>query len=403
MSMGWPEFKSLLATERLPTALVDLDALERNTDRLARHLEGHRTGLRIASKSIRHVGLMRRILERGGAAFQGIMCFSVEEAAFLMQEGLDDLLVAYPTLQASALKALSQAVATHAGRVHVVVDCVAHLQALRRAVDEGGGGVGIILELDVSYRPLGDTLHIGARRSPLRTVEDVVALAHAARTLGLEVRGVMAYEAHIAGFPDQNPFQRMMNPVSRGVRALGMPYAARLRSEVVAALASEGFALDIVNGGGTGTVAMTASEAAVTEVTAGSGFFCGHLFDYYRDLDLEPAAYFALEACRRSDEGFVTCQGGGYVASGAPGEDRLPLPWLPKGLKYVGTEGAGEVQTPLDTSKASSAIELGEPVIFRHAKSGELAERFARFLLIREGERIVAREPTYRGQGQCFF
>ena len=154
----------------------------------------------------------------------------------------------------------------------------------------------------------------------------------------------------------------------------------------------------MVNGGGTGSVSTTTSEAVVTEVAAGSGFLCSHLFSYFSGLELEPALFFALEACRRSDAGMVTCHGGGLVASGEPGWDRLPVPWLPRGLAYVSLEGAGEVQTPL-TGAADVAV--GDPVIFRPAKAGEPAERFSVYLLV--SGNTVAREPTYRGMGQCFL
>ena len=371
-----------LAGQRLPAALVDLDALERNVDRIAGRLNGKRC--RVASKSVRHVGLLTRILERGGPAFQGLMCFTAEEAVFLAEQGFDDLLVAYPTTQKAQLEALAACPAT----THVVVDCEEHLALLPP-------GVGAILELDVSYRRGG--LHLGARRSPLRRPEQVVALARSARERGVEVTGLMAYEGHVAGLPDENPFSRAMNPVRRALKSLSVPDIARLRRATVEALRAEGFELGLVNGGGTGSVRTTVAEEVVTEVTAGSGFLCSHLFSWYRELDLEPAALFALEVCRVSDEGFGTCLGGGYVASGEPGWDRLPLPVWPEGLEYLQMEGAGEVQTPL-----RGRLRVGDTVLFRHAKAGELAERFDAYHLVR-GAGIEATEPTYRGQGGCFL
>src|SRR5262249_5141874 len=103
---------------------------------------------------------------------------------------------------------------------------------------------------------------------------------------------------------------------------------------------------------------------------------------------------------RRPGPGFVTCQGGGFIASGAPGPDRLPRPYLPAGLRLTGMEGAGEVQTPLVVPEGVE-VELGAPVIFRHAKAGELAQPFTTCLLVR-GNRVEARVPTYRGAGHCF-
>jgi D-serine deaminase-like pyridoxal phosphate-dependent protein len=140
---------------------------------------------------------------------------------------------------------------------------------------------------------------------------------------------------------------------------------------------------------------------ALTEVTAGSGFLASHLFDGFRGLDLTPAAYFALEVVRRPTERIVTCHGGGYVASGASGRDRLPVPALPAGLRLLSLEGAGEVQTPLELPRGRT-LRLGDPVFFRHAKAGELAEHFTEYLLVR-GSRLEGRVPTYRGLGKCFL
>src|SRR6202035_4682358 len=103
----------------------------------------------------------------------------------------------------------------------------------------------------------------------------------------------------------------------------------------------------IVNGGGTGSLDANAREPALTEIAVGSGFLASHLFDAYRGLALRPAAFFALPVSRKPTSDIVTCHGGGWVASGAPGVDRLPLPVLPAGLSLLELEGAGEVQTPL--------------------------------------------------------
>jgi len=387
------ELLSLLEGERLPCALVDLDAVDRNVDRIRSRLNGKR--LRTASKSVRHVGLLERILRRGGPDFQGLMCFTAEEAIFLAGQGFDDLLVAYPTLQHGVLTRL----AATGKKVSVVADCREHLEALGRAGRDAGCALKAVLELDVSYRR--GPLHLGVRRSPIRSPADAVKMARLTREIaGVELGGIMAYEAHVAGVPDASPFAPAMNPLKRAMKALAMPEVRRLRADTVEALRADGFALEIINGGGTGSVHLTSTEEVVTEVTAGSAFICSHLFSAFVDLDLEPAAWFACEAVRRSDAGMVTCLGGGYVASGQPGWDKLPLPVQPPGLAYLSIEGAGEVQTPL--RNVPETLRLGDPVLFRHAKAGELAERFNEYLLLREG-RIASREPTYRGQGQCFL
>ncbi|WP_461029109.1 type III PLP-dependent enzyme domain-containing protein, partial [Streptomyces sparsus] len=159
--------------------------------------------------------------------------------------------------------------------------------------------------------------------------------------------------------------------------------------------------LEFVNGGGTGSVQHTAGEDCVTEIAAGSGLLMPRLFDNYTSFSGRPAALFAQPVVRRPGVGAVTVLGGGYPASGAPGADRLPTPYLPEGLRYDPQEGAGEVQTPLLGSAADDLL-LGDKVWFRHAKAGELAERFAEFHLV-EGERVTSTVPTYRGEGRTFL
>ena len=97
----------------------------------------------------------------------------------------------------------------------------------------------------------------------------------------------------------------------------------------------------------------------------------------------------------------VTVLGGGYLASGAADASRLPSPYLPAGLRLDGNEGAGEVQTPL-LGDAAAQLRVGDRVWFRHAKAGELCERFNELHLV-EGAAVTATALTYRGEGKAFL
>jgi D-serine deaminase-like pyridoxal phosphate-dependent protein len=139
----------------------------------------------------------------------------------------------------------------------------------------------------------------------------------------------------------------------------------------------------------------------VTEVAAGSGLFAPALFDRYRSFAPTPAAFFAIPVVRRPSPGVATALGGGYVASGPPARDRLPEPVYPPGLRLDPREGAGEAQTPL-LGPAADSLRVGDRVWMRHAKAGELCERFSSLFLV-SGERILEEVPTYRGEGRCFL
>jgi D-serine deaminase-like pyridoxal phosphate-dependent protein len=104
---------------------------------------------------------------------------------------------------------------------------------------------------------------------------------------------------------------------------------------------------------------------------------------------------------RKPAPSVATALGGGYLASGNGDPARLPAPWLPAGLRLDPEEGAGEVQTPL-LGPAASRLAIGDRVYLRHAKAGELCERFDALHLIEAGE-IVDVDPTYRGEGRTFL
>src|SRR5690606_4282332 len=144
----------------------------------------------------------------------------------------------------------------------------------------------------------------------------------------------------------------------------------------------------------------TVQEELVTEITVGSGFYSPGLFDHYESFSLAPALAFSLPVMRIPEEDIITCLGGGYIASGEAGQMKVPIPYLPHGLELLKHEGAGEVQTPLK-NKSQYSFEVGDSIIMRHAKAGEVCERFEKILLIKDNKRI-GEVPTYRGDGKTF-
>jgi D-serine deaminase-like pyridoxal phosphate-dependent protein len=391
-SAAWSRLRRAIAGEPLPCALVDLDAFDNNLARLLAPVRAAGKTMRPATKSVRVPDLLTRILEKGGATIRGLMTYSPRETLWLAERGFTDLLCAYPTVQRCDVEAL--AAASKRTVTRAVCDDVAQLEALDFAAERAGAELGVVVEIDLSYRPI-ERVHLGVRRSPLRTASDAVAFAErVAQFKHLRFDGVMGYEAHVAGVGDQSLAKRAMKRTARAV-------LERTRVDIDRALRDRGHAPAVFNGGGTGSITWSTKEAPLTEVTAGSGFLDSHLFDHYRDVPLVPAAYFALQVVRRPTQTIVTCAGGGYIASGAVGVDRLPIPALPEGAELLPLEGAGEVQTPVQWPPNVN-VALGDPLFFRHAKAGELAEHFAEYLLIR-GASVEGRAATYRGLGMCFL
>jgi D-serine deaminase-like pyridoxal phosphate-dependent protein len=391
---AYERLEAALAHVEPPFAVVDLDAFEHNAGDLVRRARGK--PLRVASKSVRCRALLRRALDRPG--FRGLMTFTLPETLWLHEHGFEDLLLGYPVTDRGALASLARIDAERPPAL--MVDSAEQLDLIDAAASVRRRPLRVCLEFDASLELAGGRARIGPKRSPLRTPEQARALARevVARP-GFELAGVMGYEGHVAGVGDSPP-----NPLlAAGVRAMqraAVAQVAERRAAVVAAV-REVADVPLVNGGGSGSIDTTAAEPVVTEITAGSGLLAPALFDRYRAFHPRPAALFCLPVVRRPDEKVATLLGGGYVASGAPGRDRLPQPHLPRGLKLTALEGAGEVQTPL-TGPGARALRTGDRVYLRHAKAGELCERFNALLLL-EGDRVVDEVPTYRGEGRAFL
>ncbi|TVT32256.1 amino acid deaminase/aldolase [Amycolatopsis rhizosphaerae] len=384
-----------LATKDLdpPLAVIDLAAFDANADDLLRRAEGR--PIRLVSKSLRCRYLIERALAKPG--FSGLMCYSLAEALWHVESGTcDDILVAYPTADRGALRRLAADERARAA-ITIMVDSAAHLDFVTAVLGPGHPEIRVCLELDASWRPLR-LVHVGTRRSPVFTPRQAAALARSvvARP-GFRLVGLMAYEGQIAGLPDATG--KRTDALVRWMQRRSARELARRRAEAVRAVRAIA-ELEFVNGGGSGSIELTLAEPAVTEAAAGSGLIGSTLFDGYTRFRPRPAALFALPVVHKPTARIATLFAGGYIASGPPSASRLPSPYLPAGLRLLPVEGAGEVQTPV-TGKPARDLRIGDRVWFRHAKAGELAERFTEYHIVEDG-RVVRTVPTYRGEQQNF-
>ncbi|MFG6194673.1 amino acid deaminase/aldolase [Nonomuraea sp. JJY05] len=381
-----------------PFAILDLAAMRANAADLVRRASGK--PIRVASKSVRSRPVLERILAMDG--FRGIMAFTLPEALWLASHGFTDILVAYPTADRHALAELAgdEDAARH---ITLTIDSTAHLDFTEAAVAgvRPRAELRTCIDIDAGYIAFGGKFRAGVLRSPIREPEEAADLAAAvAKRPGFRVAGLMAYEAQIGGVGDAPPANAAYTRAVRIMQALSARDLILRRGRIVNAV-RQITDLEFVNGGGTGSVERTVLEKAITEVAAGSGFFHPRLFDFYRRFTGHPAALFALPVVRRPSVDTVTVLGGGYLASGTPDPSRLPQPYLPAGLHYARDEGAGEVQTPL-LGQAAQDLRIGDRVWFRHAKAGEMCERFDALHLI-DGDTLVESVPTYRGEGRTFL
>lgn len=394
-SQGYEALAEATAGLEPPFAVIDVDALQANAQALVRRAAGK--PVRVATKSVRCRGISNAVLATYG--FRGILALTLPEALWLAED-CEDVVVGYPTTDAAALRQLAgdEKLAT---RVTIMIDAAAQLDLVEQIVGTQGHPIRVCVDLDASLELLGGRLHLGPRRSPVHSTEAAVALARdVVRRQGFMLVGLMAYEGQTAGVGDNAPGPLAKRLTVRAMQTVSVLELARRRAHVVDAVRRVA-PLEFVNGGGTGSIEQTVAEDAVTEVAAGSGLYCPTLFDTYRSFRPHPAAFYVLPVVRRPSPEFATVLGGGWVASGAVGADRLPTPSWPPGLTLTALEGAGEAQTPL-TGPGAAALRIGDRVFFRHAKAGELCERVDELHLVKGGT-IVGSLPTYRGEGKAFL
>lgn len=397
MDRDYQSYKKAFSGRLMPFAFVDLDLFDQNVASIL--VRSGAMQVCVATKSLRCIALLRRILS-ASPRFSFILAYSVREAVLLHESGFDHIRVAYPAMGEVEASGVVEVLAEGAD-ITLMVDAIEHVQHLERIGQRAQVTIPLCLDIDLSKDFPG--LHFGVRRSGITTPEQALALWRGIQACDrVRLDGVMGYEAQIAGVPDRpsgSAFERLVIP---WLKRRSLPEVASRRAKIVRALREAGCTLRFVNGGGTGSVESTIrEESIVTEVTVGSGFYAPTQFDHYDKFRPQPAAGFAIEITRKPIPGIYTCQGGGYVASGAPGWARVPQPYLPAGAKLLPLEGAGEVQTPIQYL-GPEHLELGDPVFLRHAKAGELCEHFNSLLLL-SGIAVSEEALTYRGMGKCFL
>lgn len=402
----WGAFTDATRDFSAPVVALSVEALANNAHDLTRRANG--TTIRVASKSIRVREILDAVLALPG--YRGVLAYTLDEAIWL-SETIDDIVVAYPSVNREAIAALGND-AHAASRVTVMIDSIDQLDLIDSVIAPSRRApIRVCLDFDASWQSklLGE---IGALRSPVHEPAALRRLAERVlQRAGFQLVGIMSYESQIAGVGDQPVGKPAKGMLMRAVQRQSAAELAERRADAVSRVRSIA-ELEFVNGGGTGSIERTAAESAITEIAAGSGLFGPHLFDNYRAFTPAPAVAFALDIVRRPNPTTVTALGGGWIASGVAGTDRLPQPVWPVGLRYSGREGAGEVQTPLIGSAAASMC-VGDRVWMRHTKSGEPMEHTNQVIPVRtvatstpsRQSAAAAGQPmlSYRGEGKCFL
>jgi D-serine deaminase-like pyridoxal phosphate-dependent protein len=391
-------YNKLFKTLQLPLAYCDINLLDKNINDIALRASGNNKTIRIASKSVRCTTILKRILN-ANPIYKGIMCFTGNEALFLSSNGFDDLLLGYPIVNIDEITNICKAT-KNGKKIILMVDCEEHLQLIDKIAKGENIVQPLCIDIDMSTNFPG--IHFGVMRSPLTSVDAAKKLVDAFdKYENISLNAVMGYEAQIAGLGENNPANGIKNYVIPFLKKKSIIDYTKRRKEIVEYIKSKNHQLDIVNAGGTGSIESSKQEDWVTEITVGSGFYSPALFDYYNSFKHQPAVGFAVQIVRKPKPNIYTCLGGGYIASGTTGIDKQPTPYLPENIKLTENEATGEVQTPCEYN-GSEPLNIGDTILFRHSKAGEICERFNQLYLIEDGK-IIVTVPTYRGEGKCFL
>jgi D-serine deaminase-like pyridoxal phosphate-dependent protein len=223
-----------------PALVVDLDVFEANVAAMAAILRGTGKTIRPHVKTHRTPELARRQLNDSAV---GITCATVGEAEAMVAAGLEDILVANEVVEPRKITRLVDL--ARRARIAVAVDDRQPVGALSQEAARIGVTLDVLIDVDV-------LLH----RCGVGSADEAIALARVIEgSPGLRLRGIMGYEGRLR-----------LRDEDRAGRIAGA-YAAM--GEVVAALRSAGFAIDVVSGAGTSTLREAIADPTITEIQAG--------------------------------------------------------------------------------------------------------------------------------------
>ena len=232
-----PQFIDMLET---PAALVDLDRLAHNLDRMAAYCVLHGLALRPHVKTHKSPRIAAEQLRLGAA---GLTCATPRELE-VMADVCPDLLLAHPPVGAAKVRrvlSLQKDV-----RLTVAIDSLDAAEPLAEAADAAGRDADVYVEIDVGMRRVGVT-----------TTDDAIAIARRVRSLApLRYRGIAFYPGHVR------------QHLSRQDEVL-----ARLRDDLAGwlkALGNAGLAPEVVSGGSTPAAWRMHEVTGVTEVRPGT-------------------------------------------------------------------------------------------------------------------------------------
>lgn len=236
--IGMPE-----AELETPVLVVDIPAMERNLATMLGILEGTGIALRPHLKTAKSPALAQMMIQAGA---KGICSAKLSEAEVMANAGIEDILLTSEVAGVGTFERLV-ALARRVPRFQAVVDSDYAVDGIAGIARDRGVSVRLFVELDVL-----------TGRSGVQSPEEALALAnHIAETGGVELAGIHAYAGHL-----------QMRPIDE--RREKNNTSMELLATTLDLLEANGHQIEIVSGGGSGSVRLDAERGLLNEIQAGS-------------------------------------------------------------------------------------------------------------------------------------
>ncbi len=242
-----------------PCLMVDLDAFERNVEKMGGFMKANGLRHRAHAKTHKSSDIATVQIERGGAC--GVCCQKVSEAEALVSAGIRDVLVSNQVVAPKKIERLA-ALATRA-RILVCVDDLGNVADLSKAAQRYGVTLECLVEIDVGAGRCGV--------SPGQPAVDIAKAIEAAP--GLRFSGLQSYQG------------KAQHVREHGERKAMIQGAIDDTARTVAMLKAEGLTCEIVAGAGTGSFEMEGGSGVYNELQCGSYIFMDADYQRVKDSD----------------------------------------------------------------------------------------------------------------------
>jgi 3-hydroxy-D-aspartate aldolase len=230
-----------------PSLLIDLDRLESNIAKMARHARESSINLRPHAKTHKCSEIARRQMKAGAL---GICTATIREAEAMARAGIGGLLITAEMVGISKIERLVRLTREQPDTMSVC-DNPQHAEQLSEAAVAANVQLNVLVDID----PIGRRTGIAPGVPALNLAKKIDGLP------GLRLRGVHCYSgasSHVQGYSDRK---------AHSERVMGPPM------ETVAAMKSSGLPVEFVTGGCTGTYNIDPGISGMTELQTGSYVF----------------------------------------------------------------------------------------------------------------------------------